>query len=115
MHFESKDLITVISVEGTTEQTEFLNPLGLNKEDVIAGGKWILRDGTLVKIMENDEGAEPYTEDLNATDALRIQYLGEGVGSNVQINYVKFVSPSYPITIVCYDALLKETILAIHL
>ena len=110
-----KDLITVISVEGTTEQTEFLNPLGLNKEDVIAGGKWILRDGSLVKIMENDEGAEPYIEDLNATDALRIQYLGEGEGANVQINYLKFVSPSYPITIVCYDAVLKETILAIHL
>ena len=110
-----KDLITVISVEGTTDQAEFLAPLGLSKEDVSAGGKWILRDGKLQKIMENEEGAIPYTEDLNETDALRIQYLGEGENSNVQINYVKFVSPSYPITIVCYDALLKETILAIHL
>ena len=110
-----KNLITVISVEGTTEQADFLAPLGLSKDDVSAGGKWILREDKLVKIMENEEGTAPYTEDLNETDALRIQYLGEGEGSNVQINYIKFVSPSYPITIVCYDALLKETILAIHL
>lgn len=110
-----KNLITIISVEGTTDQADFLAPLGLSSEDVSAGGKWILRDDKLVKIMENEEGTVPYIEDLNATDALRIQYLGEGEGSNVQINYMKFVSPSYPITIVCYDAFLKETILAIHL
>lgn len=112
--FGQSDLVTVISVEGASEEIPVLKELGLSEAEIAAGGKWILRGESLTKIMDNDPEGQAYTEDLSKTDALRVRYTKERDAFNIQFNYNACCDPRYPVCVVCYDGVLKDLLAIIH-
>ncbi len=106
------DGVTVVSLDGDflhagTDYFEVLEPLGMNYEDYLSGGKWIYRDGTLTKIQENVIGTPEVICDLNKYDSIRLWYGDAFQPGNIMIGKEAYQRAS-ALTFVTYDTFLEK-------
>ena len=110
----AQDVMTIVCVEGVPadeveEKAAILAPLGITLEDVLAGGKWIIRNGEKRKALEPGPEKAEYWEDLNSFDALRLRSGEKPSAEDLMINYDGYLREDVPVTILPYDLFLKET------
>ncbi|MBO4290866.1 MAG: hypothetical protein J5898_03045 [Lachnospiraceae bacterium] len=110
-----ENLLSVISIEGISEDElgdymQSLRHLGFSEEDLLRGGRWIFREGSLTKIMENDPSEKEYRLDLSDSDSLRVRYTGRREANDIMINYTEYLNPEKPVSIVTYDCFLHDLI-----
>ncbi len=113
-----EDVLSIISVDlsivSKTDGEYFklvqsLKELGLTAEELRNGGKWLLLNGKLTKMIDNVLGEE-YIRDISDSDTLRIRYTRSGEPSDVRINYTDYLSSSASTTIVIYDLFQKKVL-----
>lgn len=112
---EMDNVVAVLSLEA-----EFYNKgdcyynlmeiMGVSREECGAGGKWIFRNNSIDKIMENDADSPAYFYDLSDTDMLKVQFVDDLEPSNIMINLEEYAQPHFHLTVVTYDTLTDEVI-----
>lgn len=110
------DGVTVVSLDGDfldseIDYFEVLEPLGMDYDEYLSGGKWIYEDGVLQKIGENTQDAPETYYDLSRYDRLRVGYFGTLNPDNIMIGRDGYQT-SYPLTFVTYDTFLEEIVMS---
>lgn len=73
-----ENLTVLLSLEGDyEEELPLLEEFGIAASDVTDGGKWLIRDGEITKIMDNIPG-ESHVIELNDYDTFKVQYTEDG-------------------------------------
>lgn len=96
------DVTVVISLDGYYEWSmDKLGYFGISKEEYVKGGKWILRDGEIIHIMDA-ECETPYILDVNEYDSFLIQNNAD-VTKNVMYGMESVCTTSDGLNIIVYD------------
>ena len=109
-----EDGVTVVSLDGDflnseIDYFEILEPLEMDYDEYLSGGKWIYADGSLQKIGENVQGAPDAYYDLNRYDSIKAGYYGTQNVYNIMIGRDGYQTSS-PLTFVTYDKFLGEVV-----
>lgn len=86
-----------------------LERLGFTRDELLAGGTWILEGGEKKKVLDDDGEVKEYVQDFNAYDSLRIKRGEQKTESDVQINYENLLQTGYVVNVVIFDLFLQET------
>ena len=108
------DGVTVVSLDGDflnsgIDYFEVLEPLGMDYDEYLSGGKWIYEDGVLQKIGDNNQSIPEAYYDLSRYDRLKVGYYGALNAYNITIGRDGYQTSS-PLTFVTYDKFLEEVV-----
>ena len=104
------DMIIVLSLDGEFENIiPELVLLGLSEEEMQTGGKWLFKDGSWVKLMDNIPG-ESRTFELSKFDAVKVQCTPNAPDMSVLYGRKSVVGTANGLNILVYDSFTDELI-----
>ncbi len=99
----------LLSLDGDfTDETEYMELFGIPESECFDGGKWIVKDGTVKKIMSNIPG-ESHIVPLSRFDELKVRY-GDDVFNNIYFNLHPMVMTGDGLNILVYDNYLEKLV-----
>ncbi len=110
---ENQNITAVISLEPgyfpqATDYISFLGHLGVDSSEAALGGKWVIENKEIKKVLSNEPLAEPVGISLSKYDTFVIQYKDLINSENILFNNKGQLLPYNNMTILVYDKITEE-------
>lgn len=116
----NNDLVTILSLDGgykesTLDYISILDVFEIDSDEIDKGGKWIIEDGSITKIMDGDS-EEKYILELNKYETLCVKNVYVDYKDTKQFDVIQINGESYGslfsgLSIVVYDRVLEKVVL----
>lgn len=104
---QCENMTVVLSLDGEYEHAlQYLEYFGIDPSEAVNGGKWIYKNMTPRKIMDNNLG-ESHIVDLGKYDSVRVSY-GENVAENVLFENIPCCLTENGLNVLIYDNIQKK-------